>query len=117
MLLLASLLGAEDREWNKVDTAFATGAVLATALDVASTRYCMLHTALCDEQNPVLGHHPSAAKMWGLAGLATVGTLGIAYLIPTPYRETWLGLVSMIEIGMVVGNKQFDGTLLWQMSF
>jgi hypothetical protein len=41
-------------------------ATAATVLDVATTSHCMSTYADCQEGNPLLGSHPSTAKLYGV---------------------------------------------------
>jgi len=42
-------------------------ATAATVLDVATTSHCMSTYADCQEGNPLLGSHPSQAKLYGVS--------------------------------------------------
>ena len=42
-------------------------ATAATMLDVTTTTHCMSKYAACQEGNPLLGSHPSQAKLYGVS--------------------------------------------------
>ncbi len=42
-------------------------ATAATMLDVATTSHCMSSYSECQEGNPLLGSHPSTAKLYGVS--------------------------------------------------
>ena len=42
-------------------------ASVATMLDVATTMHCMSKDAGCQEEDPLLGSHPSQAKLYGVS--------------------------------------------------
>jgi len=59
---------------------FETAYIGLSAVDVASTIYCLDHVKGCEESNPLFGKHP---KAWMLIGAKVAGT-ALQYYI---YRE------------------------------
>ena len=67
-------------------------ATAATMLDVATTTHCMSTYANCQEGNPLLGAHPSTAKLYGVSFSMLGGQLlASAWLRrKTPNGKSWL---------------------------
>jgi hypothetical protein len=57
------------------------------------------------ETNPVLGTQPSNAEVNRYFLLAIGGTIGAAYVLPTPYRRVFLGAVTLVEARMIFRNN------------
>jgi hypothetical protein len=58
-----------------------------------------------NETNPVLGSQPSNAEVNRYFLLAIGGTIGAAYVLPTPYRRFFLGAVTLVEARMIFRNN------------
>jgi hypothetical protein len=67
-------------------------ATAATMLDVATTTHCMSTYANCQEGNPLLGSHPSQAKLYGVSFSMLGGQLlASAWLRrKTPNGKLWV---------------------------
>ena len=67
-------------------------ATAATMLDVATTTHCMSSYANCQEGNPLLGAHPSTAKLYGVSFSMLGGQLlASAWLRrKTPTGKLWI---------------------------
>lgn len=67
-------------------------ATAATMLDVTTTTHCMATYANCQEGNPLLGSHPSTAKLYGVSFSMLGGQLlASAWLRhKTPNGKLWL---------------------------
>jgi hypothetical protein len=65
-----SLVSAKETKPRVFDRKFfvlACVATAATVLDVARTSHCMTTYAACQEGNPLLGSHPSTARLYGVS--------------------------------------------------
>jgi hypothetical protein len=65
-----SLVPAKETKPRVFDRKFfvlACVATAATVLDVARTSHCMTTYAVCQEGNPLLGSHPSTARLYGVS--------------------------------------------------
>jgi hypothetical protein len=67
-------------------------ATAATMLDVATTSHCMATYADCQEGNPLLGSHPSQAKLYGVSFSMLGGQLLASAWIrrKTPNGKLWM---------------------------
>jgi hypothetical protein len=77
-----------------VDRKFLVLAGIATAvtiLDLATTSHCMATYANCQEGNPLLGSHPSQAKLYGVSFSMLTGQLlaGAWMHRQMPNRKLW----------------------------
>jgi hypothetical protein len=72
--------------------ALAGMATAATVLDLATTSHCMSTYGNCQEGNPLLGSHPSQAKLYGVSFLLLAGQLlASAWLRHrTPDSKLWM---------------------------
>ncbi len=77
-------------------------ATAATMLDVATTTHCMSTYADCQEGNPLLGSHPSTAKLYGVS-FSMLGSqlLASAWLRrKTPNGKLWVAPRSSRPLAM-----------------
>jgi hypothetical protein len=67
-------------------------ATAATVLDVATTTHCMSTYANCQEGNPLLGSHPSQAKLYGVSFSMLGGQLLASAWMrrKTPNGKLWM---------------------------
>jgi hypothetical protein len=67
-------------------------ATAATMLDVATTTHCMSTYADCQEGNPLLGSHPSKAKLYGVSFSMLGGQLLTSAWLrrKTPNGKLWV---------------------------
>lgn len=67
-------------------------ATAATVLDVATTTHCISTYANCQEGNPLLGSHPSPAKLYGVSFSMLGGQLLASAWMrrKTPNGKLWL---------------------------
>jgi hypothetical protein len=56
------------------------------------------------ELNPVLGRHPSAARLAVYNAIAIPGTLGIGALVSSQWRTVWFASVAVMETAVVTRN-------------
>ena len=69
-------------------------ATAATLLDVTTTSHCLSTYAACQEGNPLIGSHPSQAKLYGVSFSVLAGQLlASAWLRrKSPDRKLWMVL-------------------------
>lgn len=112
-LALALALGApapaRASEWTRTDTAFELGLVALSATDFGQTSWFLSHRPRAYETNPLLGRHPSRAQVATFGAVALASHLGIARLLPQPYRRFWQLLGIGIEIDAVGSNVRTFG--------
>lgn len=105
-LFSCNTVGAErEYEWDRTDYLLLATAITAVTIDWAQTRYIARHPQKYSELNPILGKHPSTGKVDRYFAASLLGTVGIAFALPTNYRKYWLGGVTFVEVGFVLHNK------------
>jgi len=57
-----------------------------------------------EENNPLLGRHPSRARINVTIAAAMIGHAAVARLLPQPYRRYWQAVFITIEVGAVTHN-------------
>lgn len=91
--------------WTKADTAFeVTGAALHIA-DWGQTVWIARHPRLQSETNPVLGKHPTTARVHAYFAVTLVGHALIARALPRPYRTAWQAVWIGVEAMHVETNR------------
>src|ERR1700693_1264619 len=71
-------------------------ATAATMLDIATTSHCMSTYADCQEGNPLLGSHPSTAKLYGVSfSMAPNGKL---WMMPPIIASAGHGLAAVLNV-------------------
>jgi hypothetical protein len=109
LVLLSSTSGAfgADPKEDPVSTeqVIATQALLATVmiLDGANTRHG-IKCGYVEEQNPLMGTTPSAARLWGIGLAAFVAHSVVTYYMPFGYREAWQWAAIAAEAVVFTGN-------------
>jgi hypothetical protein len=85
-------------------------ATAATVLDLATTSHCMSTYANCQEGNPLLGSHPSQAKLYGVSFSLLAGQLfasawlrhrtpdGKMWMVPPIFATAGHGLAAALNI-------------------
>ena len=85
-------------------------ATAATMLDVATTSHCMSTYASCQEGNPLLGSHPSQAKLYGVSFSMLGGQLlasawmrrkspnGKLWMVPPMVATAGHGLAALLNV-------------------
>jgi hypothetical protein len=104
LLLTASAAQAnEGNAWTASDTILEVTFVAVLAVDMSQTLWFTRHTRL-EESNPIMGTHPSTARIltYNAACAATHAT--IAYLLPKPYRTIWQATWIAVEAQSVGWN-------------
>jgi hypothetical protein len=87
-------------------TNYTLEALTATSLliDRDQTQQIASHPDLI-ETNRILGQHPSNTKINTYFALMELGQLGIADVLPNPYRNIFLGTVTTVEVLTIRKNK------------
>jgi hypothetical protein len=104
LVLFPSLCRAAD-PWETTDYALAGAAVVALAVDWGQTRHIAKNSNRFIETNPVLGTSPSVGKVDAYFVGAMVGTVALAHVLPSDWRQLFLGGVLALELGVVSQNR------------
>jgi len=104
-VLLPSLCQAAD-PWETTDYALAGAAVAALAVDWGQTRHIAKNPQRFAETNPILGASPSVGKVDAYFVGAMVGTVALAHVLPSDWRQLFLTGVLALELGVVNQNRQ-----------
>ena len=91
------------REWKGTDKALEGVFLALLAADRAQTLQASKRRDL-EEANPILGLHPSKGKINGYFGAAALAHMGLAHLLPEPYRNLFQGVTIGIEQQPVRNN-------------
>jgi len=80
------------RVFDRKFFALAGVATAATILDVVTTSHCMSTYVNCQEGNPLVGSHPSTAKLYGVSfSLLGAQLLASAWIRrEMPHRKLWM---------------------------
>jgi hypothetical protein len=104
LVLLPSPCQAAD-PWGTTDYALA-GATLATlAVDWGQTRHIAKNPQRFNEQNPMLGTTPSVGKVDAYFVGSMVGTVAVAHLLPSDWRQLFLAGLFAVELSVVQQNR------------
>ena len=90
--LAAPVKPTKPRVFDRKFLVLAGIATAATVLDVATTTHCMSTYANCQEGNPLLGSHPSQAKLYGVSFSMLGGQLLASAWMrrKTPNGKLWM---------------------------
>ena len=94
---------AEWRPPTSGETALFVASQVAVLADIRTTLDIKNHPGGF-EKNPVLGRHPSDAKILALGGLSMAVQAAAWYALPSPWRNVLSGVMLTVEIGMVANN-------------
>jgi hypothetical protein len=108
-LALGSPRVARASEWTATDTAFEAGVVALVATDVAQTRWFLSHRPKAFETNPLLGRHPSDAKLLAFSAVGVASHALVSLALPQPYRRLWQLAGAGLEIDAVASNARTFG--------
>ena len=92
--------------WDTTDCALAAGALAALAVDWGQTRHIAKNPLQFNETNPILGTNPSVGKVNAYFVGSMVGTIAIAHVLPSDWRQLFLGGVLALELGVTQQNRQ-----------
>src|SRR5438132_779112 len=94
--------------WNppsRIETGLIAASVVLVEADVAQTMHARMTLPGFRERNPLLGSHPSPARILLQNGLAGgLLTAGLGYALPSPWRSIFLGVVIGTESAVIVTN-------------
>jgi hypothetical protein len=106
LLILLSFIGCANAEpWDTTDKVLGTAAVATIIVDWGQTRYIAKHPDQYDENNIILGKHPSVEKVNAYFVGYIASTLLIADWLSTPNRKLFLGVISVFEIAVTAHNR------------
>jgi hypothetical protein len=106
LVAAASAAQAQSSAWTALDYSLAGGAATMMALDWAQTRYASRYPSRYSERNPVMGEHPSTAKVDQYFAIASLLMAGVTYILPRTERRLFLSGVIVVETSAVVNNYQ-----------
>ena len=110
-LALAATLGYTPADFDKEDVGLLTVLVVESTFDVMHTRAHLKDGTWSGEADPLLGEHPSALRLWGSFVIAQVVAIGVAKVLPDPWRKIFEVVVTGAEFSVVtsnvVGTKQY----------
>lgn len=91
--------------WTPTQKALAVAYTGLVLVDRGQTmRGSVEHPDQYNEMNPILGSNPSARTVNIACAVSIVGAIGIAHVLPSRYRTTWLGSISVVELAVVSHN-------------
>jgi len=89
--------------WSTTDTVMESAFVSLTIVDWSQTKEFVAQGTL-EEQNPILGKHPSQARIDTYMILAIAAQAGVACWLPQEWREGFLAGSVVIEAWAVNNN-------------
>lgn len=105
-LLLFLLSSNVYADWDTTDKVLAVSAMTVTTLDWMQSRYIAKNPTLYQENNTLLGEHPSVGRVnTYFMGSILAGTAA-AYVVPSEYRKYLLGGIMLMEVDAVTRNKR-----------
>lgn len=91
-------------DFDKTDIALLTTLVVESTFDVMQTRAHLNNGTWQGEADPVLGLHPGALRLWGTYAIAQIVAIGVAKLLPNPYRKIFELLATGFEADIITYN-------------
>lgn len=92
------------KEWSGTDKALTSLALALQAMDYNSTRVGQRNPGKYVEENPLLGRHPSQAKLAGVTLATMLANLYIANKLPSSWRKLFETGWAGVEGSMVKHN-------------
>ena len=77
----------------------------ALAVDWGQTRHIAKNPSRFIETNPILGTSPSVGKVDAYFIGAMVGTVALAHVLPSDWRQLFLAGVLTVELGVAQQNR------------
>lgn len=93
--------------WTKTDKICAVASIIAVAADGHST-IRMLDNPNNYEMNPIMGSRPSDGRVVGTMLATQVFYLFFCHLLPSEYREVFLGGKTILNTGWAIHNYQME---------
>lgn len=125
LLIEAGAVSALDR-WTTRDTIGEALYTAAHCADWSTTAQIAKWNGRCfdghcfAESNPILGDHPSLARVNAYFALTLVAHAAVSALLPKPYRSIWQAVSFTVEAGFagynatsIGGTATVDFTLPW----
>src|SRR5687768_7231938 len=106
LVAAAGAAQAQSKAWTALDYSLAGGAATVMALDWAQTRYGARNPTRFAERNPMMGEHPSTAKVDRYFTTASLLVAGMAFALPASQRRLFLGGLIVVETSVVFSNHQ-----------
>ena len=105
--LALSLALSVGGDWTALDTALITTLAIESAYDVSTTRYGIKHFGpYFQEQDPSLGKHPDAFRLYGTTALVWGLGVFVARILPHPWREIALSVAIAGETVALITNPK-----------
>jgi hypothetical protein len=106
---LAVAAPARADEWTRTDTVLELGLVALSVTDFGQTSWFLSNRPHAYETNPLLGRHPSRARVATFGALGLASHLAVARLLPQPYRRLWQLAGIGVEVDAVTSNAMTFG--------
>lgn len=91
-------------KWTTTDYTMEAAFLGLLVVDYAQTKYIVKHPYEYHETNPILGNGPSMRRVNAYFALSALTHVGIAYVLPHPYRNYWQVAGCLVELGCVGNN-------------
>ncbi len=108
-LALALASAARADEWTRTDTAFELGLVTLSLTDFGQTSWFLANRPHAYETNPLLGTHPSRAKLAAAGAIGLTTHFLVARVLPQPWRRLWQLAGIGVEADAVSSNARTFG--------
>ena len=105
LLLMCNPAFAFD-EWTKGDSYAEAAYLTLQYIDWKQSREIQKHPEKYQENNFILGKHPTQAEADRYNIIAAVAHFGIAYMLPRKYRDFWQYSTIGMETAIIYNNKQ-----------
>jgi hypothetical protein len=106
LCLFLALIGTANAEpWDTTDKVLGITSTTLLIVDWGQTRYIAKHPELYQENNVILGKHPSVGRVNAYFGTVIVGNLLLADWLSTRNRKLWLGTVTAVELVVTAHNR------------
>ena len=102
-LALAGVAHAGD-DWDQTEKIMGSTLLAVTAVDMMQTITIAGHPDIWHEYNPILGRHPSKAKVYGYFLMGGIIKYNIIDALPHSWRKGVMGTLIAVEVGMVAHN-------------
>jgi hypothetical protein len=102
--IIAALSGCASEPWDTTDRVLGAATLGLMVTDWGQARYIARHPAQYEENNPILGAHPSTAKVDAYFVCAIGGGYLLADNLESRYRKLFLGGAAAIEIHAIHNN-------------
>lgn len=90
--------------WTQEDTKYQTAFIMTALVDWGQTLYIARNPDEYEENNRILGSHPSRDKVNMYFPIAIGLHTAVAVALPKDYRRVWQLIWIGIETGMIVHN-------------